>query len=219
MRTIRRESTLTRLRLRLRRAKPGPEGPSSPFEGEGLRSAYLAASAARGRGNMECVWRSPAKPWRSGATTPLWIDHGRAATMGGRSKAASQPPHSIWARRSSAGFRVPNTGFRLFCSLKRAGPCPPLCGVRMRKASGTRVPEAFRIRRRSPTLPRKQYHRPLRLNFCVRDGNRCGPQRKDTATARPGRLARADSVMNREGFCRTCRNAPRAFSRSRESCD
>jgi len=26
-------------------------------------------------------------------------------------------------------------------------------------------------------------------------------------------------VMNREDFCRTCRNAPRAFSRSRESCD
>jgi hypothetical protein len=54
VKAIRRDSTLTRLRLRLRRAKPGPacpvgEGPSSPFEGEGLRSAYLAASAARGR--------------------------------------------------------------------------------------------------------------------------------------------------------------------------
>jgi hypothetical protein len=38
-------------------------------------------------------------------------------------------------------------------------------------------------RRHSPTLPLTQYHRPLRLNFCVRNGNRCGPQRKYTAKA------------------------------------
>ena len=60
---------------------------------------------------------------------------------------------------------------------------------RKRKASGF-YPEAFRIRRRSPTLPFNQYHRPSWLNCCVRDGNRCFPRRMDTAKASPGVSAR-----------------------------
>ena len=44
-----------------------------------------------------------------------------------------------------------------------------------KKSPGYGYPGAFRKKRHSPTLPQSQYHRPLRLHFCVRDGNRCFP--------------------------------------------
>ena len=71
-------------------------------------------------------------------------------------------------------------------------------------------PETFHKRRHSPTLPQLQYHRPLRLNFCVRDGNRCFPQRMYTAKARQkaadanrdGRLDAEESANMMTDFAR-----------------
>ena len=57
-----------------------------------------------------------------------------------------------------------------------------------------------------------QYHRPLRLHYRVRDGNGCGPQRIDTATAPAGLSADRDLLI--ADFQLSIANCKKTFGRS-----
>jgi hypothetical protein len=119
-----------------RTPSPGPEGPSSPFEGEGLRKARhrrqrrskysvpgsAVSSPQDPAGGLFSnavppalrkhvfIWSAVASPspaGAGGATTPLWIEHPRAPAI--ESGPGAPGPHSIWARRFFA--RVPSSRF------------------------------------------------------------------------------------------------------------
>ena len=128
------------------------------LRGRGVKKRLSGGERRERTKPLECVWRSP-----EGTKTPLWIDHGRAATRGGDPKRRRSRRTPYGHAVSSPGFRVPGSAVfppppapgsavssLRFCGnpfptpgyppsprLRRAGWLPATGYHKMRKATGT----------------------------------------------------------------------------------